>query len=248
MARGHPNVINNSAAQTIAELRQLFAAHGLPRHLVSDNGPQFVAEEFATFCKMSGVKHIRCAPYYPSSNDLAERFVQTFKRALTVSQNDEKPFNQRLSNFLLGYRCTPHATTNRAPCELFMGRRLQTRLDLLRPHLREQVENKEAQQKREHDQQKREHDQQKREHDCHARDRQLEPGQEAVTARNFRPGADWVPAIVIRQLAPLTYLVEVKSQQCWKRHIDHLRCYTQPEERSGQEHDEDQDYYPPSGM
>ena len=67
-------------------------------------------------------------------------------------------------------------------------------------------------------------------------------------ARNFQTGADWVPALVIRQLVPLTYLVEVKSQQCWKCHIDHLRHYTQPEERSGQEHDEDQDYYPPLGM
>ena len=105
-------LISSTAAQTIAELRRLFAAHGLPRHLVSDNGPQFVAEELATFCKMNVVKHIRCAPYHLSSNGLAERFVQTFKRALTVPQNDERSFNQRLSSFLLGYRCTPHATTN----------------------------------------------------------------------------------------------------------------------------------------
>ena len=73
---------NTSAQKTIVELRRVFAAHGQPEQIVTDNGPQFVAKEFATFMKMNGMKHIRCSPYHPSSNGAVERFVQTFKRAM----------------------------------------------------------------------------------------------------------------------------------------------------------------------
>ena len=49
-----PEVIpmsSTTSSNTIDELRRLFAAYGLPRRLVSDNGPQFTSDEFATFCR-----------------------------------------------------------------------------------------------------------------------------------------------------------------------------------------------------
>ena len=55
---------------------------------MTDIGPQFVADEFATFMKMNGIKHIRCAPYHPSSNGAMEGFVQTFKRAMKARVTD----------------------------------------------------------------------------------------------------------------------------------------------------------------
>ena len=95
---------------------QLFAAYGLPEQIVSDNGPQFVSDEFATFVKINGIKHIRCAPYHPSSNGAAERFVQTFKKAMKANRDSPLSFSHRLSNFLFTYRFSPHATTNEPPC------------------------------------------------------------------------------------------------------------------------------------
>ena len=80
---------STTPTQIITELRQLFAAHGLPTQLVSNNGPQFTSEEFATFRKKNGVKHIRCSPYHPTSNGLAERLVQNFKKAMKASRGDE---------------------------------------------------------------------------------------------------------------------------------------------------------------
>ena len=80
-----PEVIpmqTTTSTATIHELRRLFSSYGLPEQLVSDNGPQFVSDEFKVFLKANRVKHIRSAPYHPSSNGLAERFVRTFKRAL----------------------------------------------------------------------------------------------------------------------------------------------------------------------
>ena len=91
-----PEVIDMSsttASATIQQLRSLFASYGLPEQLVSDNGPQFVAEEFEYFLKSNGVKHIHSAPYHPSSNGLAEWFVCTFKAAMKASEHPGLSFH-----------------------------------------------------------------------------------------------------------------------------------------------------------
>ena len=40
---------STTAQKTIEILRHIFASYGLPKQLVSDNGPQFVAKEFEEF-------------------------------------------------------------------------------------------------------------------------------------------------------------------------------------------------------
>ena len=112
---------NTTSEKTIAELRKLFSAYGLPEQVVTDNGPQFTSEEFSVFMRLNGIKHIRVAPYPPSSNGAAERFVQTFKKAMKASSNVAGGIQQRLAAFLLSYRSTLHATTKEAPCQLFSG-------------------------------------------------------------------------------------------------------------------------------
>ena len=44
--------------------------------------------EFQTCMKCNGIRHVRCAPYHPSSNGLAERVVQTFKEAMKKTKGD----------------------------------------------------------------------------------------------------------------------------------------------------------------
>ena len=124
---------STTSQRTIEELRRLFAAYGLPEQIVSDNGPQFSVEEFATFVKLNGIKHINCAPYLPSSNGAVERMVQTFKNAMKAGKQSSLSLSQQLASFLLTYQSTPHTTTNVTPCELFLKRRVRTQLDLLRP-------------------------------------------------------------------------------------------------------------------
>ena len=41
-------------------------------------------------------------------------------------------------------------------------------------------------------------------------------------ARNMCPSHEWVPAVIIETLGPLTYLVEMTNNLLWKRHIDLL--------------------------
>jgi len=121
---------STTSSATITTLRSLFARLGLPHVVVTDNGPQFTSEEFKLFMSMNAVKHITSAPYHPQSNGLAERMVQTFKLAYKAGGGS---CEQRLDRFLLKYRTTAHSTTGRSPSELIYGRKIRTRLDLLKP-------------------------------------------------------------------------------------------------------------------
>eukprot|EP00731_Ephydatia_muelleri_P031447 Em0022g961a len=50
--------VSTSSQQTIRELRHLFATHGLPEIVVSDNGTAFSSTKFGCFMKHNGIRHI----------------------------------------------------------------------------------------------------------------------------------------------------------------------------------------------
>ena len=138
-------MVHTSSSKTIELLRHLFASYGLPEQLVSDNGPQFTSEEFKRFMKGNGIRHIRCAPYHPASNGLAERFVRSFKEAMKAAKHDGL---RELTVYISNYSsCHDTSITN----SLFLGRKLRSLLDLLKPNLQEAVATKQAEQKRRHD-------------------------------------------------------------------------------------------------
>lgn len=107
-----------TAEKTANLLRNLFASYGLPKVLVSDNGPQFTAPEFEQFLKGNGVRHVLSTPYHTASNGAAERAVQTFKKAWIRLQSQPVSPNQQLACFLFTYRNTPHTVMERTPAEL----------------------------------------------------------------------------------------------------------------------------------
>ena len=135
-----------STAKTSGALCHLSAAYGLPEEVASNNCPQFMLDEFQAFMEGNGVKHTRCSPYHPSSNGAVERFIQTFKQAMKASDKESHTLSHCLTNFLLTYCSTPHATTNRAPCTLFLQCQLCTQFSLLYPSTETQVHKKQADQ------------------------------------------------------------------------------------------------------
>ena len=68
-----------TASATIQCLHNIFAQFGIPKNVVSNNGPTFISMEFKQFLQRNGVKKTTSPPYHPTSKGLAERAVQIFK-------------------------------------------------------------------------------------------------------------------------------------------------------------------------
>ena len=69
----------------ITHTKSIFARHGIPQKVRTDNGPQFSSREYKLFAEKWGFDHITTSPLHPQSNGLAERSVQIIKRMLKKS-------------------------------------------------------------------------------------------------------------------------------------------------------------------
>lgn len=196
-----------TSSKTIEKLRIVFANHGFPRKVVTDNGPSFTSDEFNTFMSDNGIVHVTTAPYHPSSNGLAERAVQTFKQGLKRTAG--KTIQERLSKFLLTYRITPQTSTGVAPSTLLMGRRLRSRLDRFFPDLTLRVEDKQLKQAQQHD--------------CSKPLRSFKQG-DRVYVKDFTTShPKWIPGKIVKTTGPLSYHVELLSGNVVRRHVDAIR-------------------------
>eukprot|EP00117_Sycon_ciliatum_P027910 scpid26178/ scgid22563/ Retrovirus-related Pol polyprotein from transposon opus; Protease; Reverse transcriptase; Endonuclease len=172
----------------IQALSEVFARHGLPVELVSDNGPQLVSDETETFLRKAGVKHIKSSPRYPCSNGMVERFHGVVRRRLS-GMPSSLPLRQRLQQALFGIRTSVNRMIGTSPGEAFFGRALRGRL----PNLANgQIINREKQ----IDQKMRmahQHDQKRGVRELPA----LEPGSKVVLQDGYsQPAKEWC---VVRQ-------------------------------------------------
>ena len=203
--------------KTINELRLIFAQHGLPEEEVSDNGPQFVSNEFAEFMHKNRIKHTLTPPYHPlrhpQSNGAAERVVRVVKEALVkhvLVGNKSRSMKHRLADFLLRYRTTPHSTADAMPAELSMRRRLRTRLTLVKPDLAQTVESKQ--------------NKQKEYKDFKSHQDRLFVENDIVRVRNTQASSNterWILGRVVKVCGPRNYLVKIGHKPRYV-HVDHL--------------------------
>lgn len=211
-----------TAAATIAKLRELFSRFGSPETIVSDNGTQFTSHSFEHFCKINGIQHIRTPPFSPQCNGQAERFVDTFKRALRKSKG-EALTHENLQTFLRCYRTTPNAllTNNATPAELMFGRKIRIPLDLLRPStgFGSTLRNEPMEQNfnRQHG----------------AIDRIFHPSNEVYIMDYSTTKRTWIPATILQRIGNVLY--KVKSDKgITRRHANQIRKRTGEVKPSGQ--------------
>ena len=206
-------VPSTASLPAIKVLRSLFATHGIPEVIASDNGTGFTSEEFQSFCRANAIRQTLIAPFHPSSNGRAEQTVRstktTLKKLFDESPTSSVDWHVALNRFLIQQHVTPHSTDGDSPAELLMGRKLRTVLDairpdrLTRPHARVPniaSANKSA---------------------TPSLVRNYSEGN-AVFTRNFGQGPTWLPAVVTRRTGPVNY--EVRSgDSLLHRHSDQLR-------------------------
>ena len=109
-----------SSRYVISAFKSQFSKYGIPDELVTDNGPQYSSKEFKDFAKEYGFVHTTSSPLYPQSNGQAERTVQTVKRLLKKSRD---PYQS-----LMDYRNTQIEGIGLSPAQMFLGRRIKTKL------------------------------------------------------------------------------------------------------------------------
>ena len=99
-------------------LRTIFARNGVLKTIVTDNAPEFCDESLVSWLRKIGCMPYNTPPYYPQSNGIAERMVQTVKIGLKAFS----PFNQKVEayipNLLLSYRTIPLVDRKQSPSAL----------------------------------------------------------------------------------------------------------------------------------
>lgn len=191
-------VKTTSSKCAIKVLRTLFATHGLPDIIVSDNGTAFTSAEFKEFCDSNVIRHVCVAPYHPASNGQAERMVRItkdFLKKIDAKMNIEIA----VSRLLFAQHITPSTTTGRSPAELLFNRQLKNFFDKIHPHYLTTTKTDEKKPSR-----------------------SFNDGQD-VWVRNYASGQKWIPGSIISKTGPVSYTVSIDAGKQVKRHLDQLR-------------------------
>ena len=177
--------------EVMRHTKSIFARHGIPETVVSDNGPQYSSGLYREFANNFGFHHVTSSPYHPQSNGEAERAIGTLKNLL---KKEKDPYLA-----LLVYRTTP-LKNGYSPAELLMNRKLRTTVPITREMRKPMVPNVESLEHKEETQRAK----QKHTFDQHYGVRELS---------QLIPGNTvWLPdreeeAIVDEEVAPRSYTV-----------------------------------------
>ena len=121
-------VCSTAAKGTISKLERIFATHGIPRTIRSDNGPPFSSHEFRSYMAEIGTQHQRITPLWPQANSEAENFMKPLTKTIRAACTENKDWRKELYTFLLNYRATLHTTPGYSPSDLLFNRVIRTKL------------------------------------------------------------------------------------------------------------------------
>ena len=199
---------NNTYSITVIEkLAKMFAEHGKPEKLLTDNGPQFRSNLFAKFADDWKINHVTTSPHHHQANGKVERANQTIRHMIEKVNGKTTEFYYSL----LQWRNTPGSDGN-SPAQKLMSRRTATKLPLSNKLLKPQVIK--AAEVQGNIQQK----QQKYKQYFDRKAKPLEELKPADTVR-VRDGGQWKPAKLAEQQAsePRTYNLLMPSGRLWRR-------------------------------
>ena len=99
-----------------------FSRYGVPRVILSDNGPPFASALLQKLAELYGVKLLHSTPYHPRGNSVVESYMRSLCTALNlVHVVGEQRWDELLPAAAMAYRATPHASTGLSPFFLMTG-------------------------------------------------------------------------------------------------------------------------------
>ena len=201
---------NMKSSTVISHMKSIFARHGIPLEVRSDNGGCYASAEFKNFAETWGFKHVTSSPYMSNSNGQAEIYVKIVKGILNKAKAENK--DPYLS--ILSYRNTPIDNLG-SPAQLLMNRRLRSKLPVIQKQLKPKV----ISQKTVHEKLTKKQQKQKFFYDKSSKNlSKLNPG-DTVRVQNDKK---WEPGVVVENATtPRSYHVQTERGR-YRRNRKHL--------------------------
>ena len=79
-----------TSSKIIESLKAIFCTFGLPCSMKTDNGKQFVSDEFEEYLRENDILHRTSTPLWPQANGENERQNRTMMKALKIAQAEKK--------------------------------------------------------------------------------------------------------------------------------------------------------------
>ena len=92
-------LISVTASQIISRLEKIFAVHGLPVTITSDNGPQFRSEEFERYLVDNGILHYTVTPQWAQANGEVERQNRSLLKSMRIARAEGKKWRKELVHY-----------------------------------------------------------------------------------------------------------------------------------------------------
>ena len=120
--------------------KNIVCRFGIPRSIISDNGPQFDSRAYKNFFQELKIKNLYSTPRYPQSNGQAEASNKTLLTALKKRLDSAKgKWVDELPGVLWAYRTTTRRPTDISPFVLTYGMEAIVPTEISMPTLRTDI-------------------------------------------------------------------------------------------------------------
>jgi hypothetical protein len=109
-----------------AILHQVIPHYGLPKAMISDNAPEFIANALKLLYSKLGISKVDIAPYSPWMNGQCERMMSPITATLRLYCQDRTDWAEHIPAFLTSYRNTVNSSTLVSPFFALFGTDMRT--------------------------------------------------------------------------------------------------------------------------
>jgi hypothetical protein len=126
--------VSDASAATLAQFifTEIICRHGIPKIILSDQGPNFRSDMIRILCEKFLIRHKFSSPYHPQTNGMVERLNRTLCESL-AKVTTSKDWDIYLPSVLFAYRTKRHTTTGYTLFQLVYRRQATLPVELILP-------------------------------------------------------------------------------------------------------------------